>query len=484
MSRVIPKGHEVAGLGRRFLAYLIDFAPVAIISGILTLVLRTWAEPTVMLVASIFSAVLILAYALYQWWAYASGGAGLGARATGLSLVGLQDGQPIGWWRVFLRFLVWLGLTLTVVGGIAFVVFLIIDERRQGWHDMAVKSVLVQPKAVAESEKRVSRTQKGTTSTVGLPPHLADAFSPEANYASEWAPQYDGAQEYQPQAGYQQPAFPDQQQQPFPGGGYGQSPVGPPMGGQPQQPPRQPVQQQFQPQQPDFGGAPQWQGPGQLDQGPGFGQGPQPQRSASGPMGPHPQQSGPSMPPPQPQRSMSSANPPEPQPRSTPLPGWIPMPTPSSVLEPSNKSVRVRPRDFGDVEEDEGTTIAALPPVEGGRAGDEGWYVRLDDGREVELNVTVLLGRNPQRSESDPEVHLVPSSGDGRMISRTHVLIGTDLRGVYIVDRGSTNGTALVTEAGQLEPAPEGVQMRVREGQQVSYGNRWFTVLRRPAQIS
>lgn len=92
----------------------------------------------------------------------------------------------------------------------------------------------------------------------------------------------------------------------------------------------------------------------------------------------------------------------------------------------------------------------------------------------------MLLGRNPQKGPEDPEVHLVPASGDGRMISRTHLLIGTDPRGVYVVDRGSTNGTALVTTAGQLEPCPEGVQMRVREGQQVSYGNRWFTVLRRP----
>ena len=66
------------------------------------------------------------------------------------------------------------------------------------------------------------------------------------------------------------------------------------------------------------------------------------------------------------------------------------------------------------------------------------------------------------------------------MISRTHVLIGTDLRGVFVVDRGSTNGTALVTAGGELEPCPADTQVRVRESQQVSYGNRWFTVLRRP----
>ena len=159
---------------------------------------------------------------------------------------------------------------------------------------------------------------------------------------------------------------------------------------------------------------------------------------------------------------------------------WIPLPTPSSVIEPA-RQVRVRQREFGDVDADEGTRITSLPDGAAGRAGDEGWYVRLDDGREVDLAVTVLLGRNPQKAADDPaEVHLVPASGDGRMISRTHVLIGTDPRGVYVVDRGSTNGTALVTTGGDLEPCPSGTQVRVREGQQVSYGNRWFTILRRP----
>ena len=393
MSRMIPRGHEVAGLGRRFLAFLIDVAPVAIIGGLTALVLQLWHGPTVVLVSSIAAAVLTLGYGLYQWWAYATGGAGIGARATGLELVGMSDGTPIGWWRVFLRFLVYLGLMLTVVGGIAFLVFLIIHERRQGWHDMAVKAVLVQPKPAEVRPRRSNRAAKAAPSTVGLPPHLAEAFSPEASrYAEEsaaaWGPQADQPSEQEP---WQQPA-----------------------------PWEQPV--------------PQWGRP-----------------------------SGPAMP--------------------SRGPGWIPMPTPSSVLQPSQRSVRVRQRDFGEVDDDEGTRIAALPQGEGGRRGDEGWYLRLDDGREVDLAVTVLLGRNPQRTDDDPEVQLVPSSGDGRMISRTHVLIGTDPRGVYVVDRGSTNGTALVGGAGELEPAPAGVQMRVREGQQVSYGNRWFTVLRRPAQL-
>ena len=161
--------------------------------------------------------------------------------------------------------------------------------------------------------------------------------------------------------------------------------------------------------------------------------------------------------------------------------GWIPLPTPSSIIEPSRPSPRVRPRDFGGTDEDADGTRIAAPVLDGGsRPGNVGWYARLDDGREVELTVTMLLGRNPQKSPADTDVHLVPAGGDGRMISRTHVLVGTDARGVLVADRGSTNGTALVTQAGGLEPCPVGTQVRVRDGQQVSYGNRWFTILRRP----
>src|SRR5690554_2482744 len=134
-------------------------------------------SPTVMLVASIAGAVLAGGYALFQWWAYGSRGAGIGARAMGLRLVGMGDGDPIGWWRFFLRQLIFVALMATVIGGIALLVFLVIHERRQGWHDMAVKSVLVQPKASERTERRAS-VQQSTTSTVGLPPHLSSAFAP------------------------------------------------------------------------------------------------------------------------------------------------------------------------------------------------------------------------------------------------------------------------------------------------------------------
>lgn len=528
MSRFIPRGVAVAGLGKRVLAFVIDALPAAAIGGAVPLVWRLNDSPSAVLVSAIAGSVLTAAYGLYQWWAYGTQGAGLGARLTGLRLVGLSDGEPIGWWRYFIRQLVFSALMGTVVGGIALLVFLVIHERRQGWHDLAVGAVVVQPK-VAERRERASVKKASATSTVGLPPHLSSAFSPQPGTTQEptsagsgwgsytppadpapqrpsWLPQLESepmAPTPQPQAPHGQAAQRPAVQQPAPQQWPSSQPSAPSQawgapaasGSVPASQPSAPWQSTQQPpaQQapvPQAPPAPQTSAPSQpSQQAPAPQQWPSSQASApsqqwgeSAPTQPMPTtQSGPA---PQFPASQSSA-PGVAQPASPPRPvnqGWIPLPTPSSIIEPSSNpdAPRIRQRDFGEVEEEDGTRISKPVGGDGGRPGGEGWYVRLDDGREVELAVPVLLGRNPQKSAGDPDSHLVPASGDGRMISRTHVMIGTDPRGVFVVDRGSTNGTALVTQAGELEPCPTDTQVRVREGQQVSYGNRWFTVLRRP----
>ncbi len=421
MSRFIPRGVAVAGLGRRLLAAIIDAAPLVLVGGGVPALLAVQSEPsaTLVMVSIIAGSVVAAAYGLYQWWAYGTRGAGLGARIMGVRLVGMGDGRSIGWWRVFVRQLVFTALMLTVIGGIALVVFLVIHERRQGWHDMAVSAIVVQPKVGKQQVSESPRTAQAP-SIVGLPPHLSSSFSPRV--------------------------------------GNTDMGEGPGVGHAPGTPGKQP--------------APAWMP--RLETEPLI---------STGPSGhnPYARQGGPA----------SSPNPPSQQGqpgRTGPMDqarpvnqGWIPLPTPSSIIEQPRQAPKVRPRDFGGTDDDsDGTRIAAPMAGTGSRPGHQGWYVRLDDGREVELAVTVLLGRNPQKSDDDPDVHLVPAGGDGRMISRTHVLVGTDARGVYVVDRGSTNGTALVTHGGGLEPCPVGTQIRVRDGQQVSYGNRWFTVLRRP----
>ncbi|MFD0867132.1 RDD family protein, partial [Tessaracoccus lubricantis] len=184
MSRLIPRGAVVAGLGKRFLAAVIDMLPFLVIGGLSTLAGRLSSEPTVVLVTGTAAAVLSLAYALYQWWAYAVRGAGIGAQAMGLRLVSLKDGEPIGWWCVFLRNLVFSALMASGVGGVALLVFLVIHERRQGWHDMAAGSIVVQPKAAEARTAPRAQRKVAQASTVGLPPHLSSTFSPQPGTTS------------------------------------------------------------------------------------------------------------------------------------------------------------------------------------------------------------------------------------------------------------------------------------------------------------
>lgn len=431
VSRFIPRGVAVANLGRRIVAAIVDLLPVGLIVGGWYAVHALMDSTTASFVGGVIAAVLLAGYLLYQWWAYGSRGAGLGARLTGIRVVGINSGEPIGWWRFFLRQLVFFGLMITIIGGIVLLVFTGIHERRQGWHDMASRAVVVQPKHDTKRQ-RVAAKRSGASSTVGLPPHLSSAFAPGGSQDySTWAPQEppQTRPDWMPHLETQPLAQPEPQM----------------MSGQ--------------------------------DGARSFGHGiPAPQ--PSGPSHAQPQSSAA----PQPQRSAA----PQPQPSAPPQPqpsanrGWIPLPSASSVIEPPRPEPRVRERSFEQADTGEDGTHLARP---GGPSPEDGgaWYIRLDDGREVELTVSVLLGRNPQKSPTDPDVHLVPAGGDGRMISRTHVLIGVDDRGAFIQDRGSTNGTAIVMPDGQLDPCPEGTRIRVRSGQQVSYGDRWFTVLRHPA---
>ncbi|WCI09470.1 hypothetical protein PJ267_07590 [Arthrobacter sp. OVS8] len=47
--------------------------------------------------------------------------------------------------------------------------------------------------------------------------------------------------------------------------------------------------------------------------------------------------------------------------------------------------------------------------------------IRLDDGRDIELDRTVLVGRNPSGHPGEDSVQLIPVADPGRSISKTHL---------------------------------------------------------------
>lgn len=130
----------------------------------------------------------------------------------------------------------------------------------------------------------------------------------------------------------------------------------------------------------------------------------------------------------------------------------------------------VSPPPVMPVEEDYEGTHLARPTG--------GWCIRMDDGREFAVTGTILIGRNPSPKANEVVAELVSSGADGRMVSKTHVAVGIDQRGVFVMDRGSTNGTAIATASGGFEPCAAGDRVRVRDGQIVSFGDHTLVVRR------
>ena len=150
-----------------------------------------------------------------------------------------------------------------------------------------------------------------------------------------------------------------------------------------------------------------------------------------------------------------------------------------SPPKPSSPPLRIKPRPVPSDEED-GTRLVTAPS-RGMRPAGEGWHLRLDDGREVALAGLVLIGRAPEARPGEPAPTLIAAGEPGKTVSKTHLALNVDNRGLYVVDRGSTNGTALRDPAGGLEPCAANAQVRLSEGSVVSFGERMLQVLRYPA---
>lgn len=547
-------GVVVAPIGRRFGAAFIDRLVPGLIVGLWSWLL-TGKQVAGWLIYSVGFSVLLFGWVLVQWWLYATRKAGLGFRVFHLELVGLNDGKAIGWGRMCLRSLILYALWFTLVGGVALAIFLVVQERRMGWHDLAVKSLAIAriPKP-APAMPTTQATGRRSSSTVGLPAHLMGAngyagpgeiptgpmeqpaqpgrygdYAPQemARYAppgqsidsrfapaepagparsavpgsasypdapSSWAgPQPPGAPYGAPQqpsapagqdgygyagagqAGYAhargtgsvygtQTAYgaqsPPASQGAPAGQGYDAGPAVPPAGG-------------YSP--PGVSGAPASYGMPGAGSGvpagaagyPDTGSRPSPNAAGYGaqaaPAGHDGPQSG-------------TGQTPGRYGAGTPLPtGQPPTPLPG---QPGGPAVRVRPRPaFND--DTDGTRLVAAT-ARGARPADEGWHVRLDDGRDVPVAGLVLIGRSPAAKDGEQDANLVSAGEPAKTVSKTHLALNVDHRGLFVVDRGSTNGTALRDPDGGLSPCAANSMVRLGEGSVVSFGERSLQVLRYP----
>ncbi len=100
--------------------------------------------------------------------------------------------------------------------------------------------------------------------------------------------------------------------------------------------------------------------------------------------------------------------------------------------------------------------------------------IRLDDGRDFQLDRSVLVGRNPVGQAGEHQAQLLAVDDPGRSISKTHLHLLTDGAGIWVTDRNSTNGSAVTTPDGHRTPLQPGVPAFVTPGSSVHFGDRTF----------
>ncbi|MET3172196.1 UNVERIFIED_ORG: putative RDD family membrane protein YckC [Arthrobacter sp. UYCu721] len=100
--------------------------------------------------------------------------------------------------------------------------------------------------------------------------------------------------------------------------------------------------------------------------------------------------------------------------------------------------------------------------------------IKLDDGRDFQLDRNVLLGRNPLGQAGEQQAQLLAVNDPGRSISKTHLHLLTDGAGIWVTDRNSTNGSAVTTPDGRRTPLRPAVPAFVSPGSTVHFGDRSF----------
>nr|WP_260323123.1 RDD family protein [Arthrobacter sp. MAHUQ-56] len=113
-------------------------------------------------------------------------------------------------------------------------------------------------------------------------------------------------------------------------------------------------------------------------------------------------------------------------------------------------------------------------PGSGGPAPVAVLRIRLDDGRDFQLDRSVLVGRNPVGQAGEQHAQLLAVDDPGRSISKTHLHLLTDGAGIWVTDRQSTNGSAVTTPDGLRTTLVPGVPTFVTPGSSVHFGDRTF----------
>jgi uncharacterized RDD family membrane protein YckC len=412
----LPPGVEVAPLGKRFLAYLINVSVPVIVSTAVILLLPS-TTGALSLTLGVIGTVVMIGWLVVVWYTLAARAASPGLRAMKLQLVGFLDGRPIGFARVFLRAVVFWALFITGIGLLIMLITMLRHPRKQGWHDIAVTSVMIKERLLAPP---VQPARAAAGAQQGYPAEVGSTSQPQPSGLRTAPPSHGPAHGYEPASSPAPPGMspagsgapyaaavpPGGSAAPYGGNAYAAPPQGATYGAPP-----------YRASPPSHPSGSEMYAPGQ----------------SGGPMSPVPPS------------SLSGASP---------------------AYE-----------DFEDHAALAGN-FADQADVGTGSPYVQDWSILLDDGRRIAVEGLVLLGRNPQPKAGEEDAQLIKIADETRTVSKSHLAVGVDAGGIYIVDRGSTNGSTVSTTNGLSSRCRAGEMVRVGDGAIVSIGDHWLEITR------
>ena len=97
----------------------------------------------------------------------------------------------------------------------------------------------------------------------------------------------------------------------------------------------------------------------------------------------------------------------------------------------------------------------------------------LDDGRTFAVDGRIIIGRDPQRvRREDAYARLVNVDDPANTVSDTHISINFQDHQLFVEDRGSVNGSAVISPQGEQTPLAHATPVQVYNGWTVVFGTR------------
>lgn len=107
------------------------------------------------------------------------------------------------------------------------------------------------------------------------------------------------------------------------------------------------------------------------------------------------------------------------------------------------------------------------------------WVLRLAEGREVPLQSSVVLGRNPTVPASHADAAALSVDDPYRSVSKTHAMVELRNGLPWVSDLHSTNGTTLTNDVGEAVACEPGSFVPVGDGWTLGLGEYSVTIVRR-----